>query len=1035
MHIRILSATIAAAFVLASCGRMDEPQPSPAEDTGELTVSFRCEDLVSTRSSVFSSTATAIEDVNCYIWDRGVCVAHYFLEGEVLSIRRTVSTGGEYTIYALANLGRSVEPDASGWERDESTMQGITVGRGEKDWTAFPMAGTAGPVSFRTGRQTVTVTLRRLVARLGFCFSPDLMLKGQDITVTAVRLRNAAADVHPFAAESAATSVLSVDDTASASDLQMISEDGTAYFYAFENCRGTLLPGNDDPWQKVPDSIGAQADLCTYLEVDCTLSGEGVIGGEVTYRFYPGDDNVTNFDVRRNRSYIICLCATGDGLDRLSWKVEADIDYMGNQLLTLRKDRGLHPIDDTYLGEMCSCSLTGIDASVLAYFGGSCESLLQNAVVRCIAADGGDDLIEFTGGKVTRDYITGIEGTALRAGKGSVWLCTRGGDLAVPLLQSVTVSQPSLVLSYDANASYPEWIDEPPVALINASPKAIHLYLCDSEGLSLMADEPDQYFFSDRPYRFDSSIDLGDYELCLSDNVEVLLERHYLFDGTQDDVVGQPFATYEYSVTLSDDMDTWDDYAIGVLVDACFATSPPFRITIADPNQELSVSGTTAVSYQRVELCFQNSSGELDIINPSHIPLYLQAYEFTIGDRTLEEDLLPSFGTAYSIPSSVSSALTSSTITMYSAVGYLQPRIYTSPVRSVYLNPLSADMEVERDRWVVRRDALAFKGYSLMTNINNYYSTAAEPGSATGISVDLQAEGVLDVYRMNNIGVSSEQQYPQAYEGGFSGTAIFSSGRYVSSDISGCAGQTDVCTAFNGIIYSPGTMRTLLASNATLSTSSSFTSTSSGKNTERLTVTLKNGKPTDFTFTLNLYGEVTVYPKGTAWSSNTHLIGPDDAVYAKIHSGSTVSSSYYRSVSALRSVHSLSLTGSGTTTGNVLSLRTQITDNLFAQTETDAYTLLNGSNDFQHQYHPIDFYMKISAKTQNMGDIYKGTFSNRGYTGNSTAAQKTGSFFLDTYYYWNSSYRHNKNDDSATTWTFGCHYLETDGIGYVCLVK
>ena len=114
------------------------------------------------------------------------------------------------------------------------------------------------------------------------------------------------------------------------------------------------------------------------------------------------------------------------------------------------------------------------------------------------------------------------------------------------------------------------------------------------------------------------------------------------------------------------------------------------------------------------------------------------------------------------------------------------------------------------------------------------------------------------------------------------------------------------------------------------------TSSFSSRNTETLTVTLKSGKPTDLTFTLHLYGEVTVYPKGTARGSVKHLIGPDDAVSARMHSGSTVSSGYYRSASALRSVHSLSLSGSGSTTGTVVSLRSQITADLFSQTETDA---------------------------------------------------------------------------------------------------
>ena len=1030
-----LHIALAAALLTAwACSQMETGSPSGGDGDALVTLTFACE-AGHTRSAAFGSTVTAIEDLNIFIWDRGRCILHRYLGDGGTSLRQTVSTGGEYTVYALANMGREYLPAADGWERDESTMEALSVGRSEKEWTAFPMAGTAGPVSFRTGDQTVTVTLRRLVSRLGFRFSPDVLLSGQDIRVRAVRLCNAAADVHPFLQESAAGAVLATDDSASQADLQALAEGGSAYFYAFENCRGTLLPGNDDPWEKVPDNIGSEAALCTYLEVECTMPGSGVIGGDVTYRFYPGDDNTSNFDLRRNRSYIICLCATGDGLDRLSWKVEPDIDYMDNPLVTLRRDSGLHEIASTYLGEMFSCSLTDIDPSVTAYFGGSLESMRTGAAVRCLADDGGEDLVVFGKGRVSGTAITGIEGTVLRAGTGSVWLCTADGRKVVPLLRSVTVNKPDLVLSYDSSASYPEHIDEPPVALINAGPKAIHLYLCDSTGLNLMARVPEQYGFSDRPYRFSGTLDLGGYELCRTDNVGTLLECSYLFDETQDDVTGQPFTTYGYSVTLSDDERTWDDAAIAVLVDACFATSPPFTITIEDRDQGLSTRGTAAVTHQTVELCYLNSSGELAVTNPSHIPFRMEAYEFTFGNTFLEADRLPSFGTAYSIPSSVHPSLSSSTITLYSAVGYVQPRIYTSPVKSVILNPLSADVMVEQDRWLVRRDALAFKGYSAMTYINNYYSTAAEPSSVTCLSVDLQADGRLGLYRTGRLAVSPDQEYPQDYEGGFDGTAIFSAGRFVSSDIYGCEGKTDACTAFGGIIYSPSTMRTLLAGNASLTASSTISSSSSGKNTETLTVTLKSGRPTDLTFTLHLYGEVTVYPKGTARGSVKHLIGPDDAVSARMHSGSTVSSGNYRSASALRSVHSLSLSGSGSTTGTVVSLRSQITADLFSQTETDAYTLLNGSNDFQHQYHPIDFYMKISAKTQNIGDIYKGTFSGRGYTGNSTDAQKTGSFFLSTYYYWNSAYRWNKNDDSATTWTFGCHYLETDGIGYVCLVK
>lgn len=1031
-----VASLLTCAVLPTSCVR----EEIPAEDndwTTMMTVSFRCESPISTRSSAFSSTVTAINDVNCYIWDRGVCVAHYYLEGEAQSIDHIISTRGEYTFYALANIGRKMEPAVSGWQTDESSMMDITVARNEKRWREFPMAGTAGPVSFSSGNQAVTVTLRRLVARIGFSFSPDDLLKGQNIEVTAVRLRNAAADVHPFATESAASSVFSVDDTASQTDLQLIAENKVAYFYAFENCRGTLFPDNDDPWKKVPENIGSEAALCTYLEVDCKMPGDGVIGGKVTYRFYPGSDNVTNFDVRRNHSYIIRLCATGDGLDRLSWKVDADVSYTNNQLATLRKDGGLHPIDDTYLGEMFSCSLTNIDASVLAYFGGTVADLMQNADLRCIADDGGTDLIEFNGGSESAGSVTRIEGTALRAGNGSVWLCTRDGNLAVPLLQRVTVNRPNLVLSYDICANYPECIDEPPMALINAGMKAIHLYLCDRDGLNLMADVANQYCFSERPYRFSGSLDLGRYEYCRkSDNVEVLLECSYLFDGNQEDVVGQPFASFEYGITLSDNESTWNILPISTLVDACFDTSPPFSITIEDRNQELSASTTAALSYQKVEIEYLNEDNEIEFVNPSNIPLQIRVYEFTFGNA-LDRNLLPEFGVAYKIPSNVSSALSNTTITPYAAVGYHIPMLYTSPVRTIEVSPKSPSVMVGRDRWLVGQEYLNFKGYKLRDIINTYYSRYAEPSSTTGIAIDIRADGYGNFYRMDNLGVSASQKYPSYdYYGDFSGSAIFSDGQFVCSDIGGCVGCGQACEVNkNDIIYSPSKMITLLKKNAELKTyCTSPSSSSSGKNTNSLIVTLKDAYATDFTFILSLYGEVTVYPKGTFRGSVTHLVGPDsNRAYARIHSGS--SSTNYRCVPELKTTHSLSLKSSGTQIGYPVDLYSLITSNLFSLTETDAYTALNGSNSFQHQYHPINFYMSMDVKAQNIADIYKGTFSDRSYSGSTSEDLKSGCFFTNDYYYWNPNYLWNKIDESSTIWNFRCNELNLYGIGYVCVVE
>lgn len=77
--------------------------------------------------------------------------------------------------------------------------------------------------------------------------------------------------------------------------------------------------------EKVPDSLGERAGLCTYIEVNCKFAEGFLLAGDVTYRFYIGNDNITNFDVRRNTIISIYLYLTDDGLNKVSWKVEADV--------------------------------------------------------------------------------------------------------------------------------------------------------------------------------------------------------------------------------------------------------------------------------------------------------------------------------------------------------------------------------------------------------------------------------------------------------------------------------------------------------------------------------------------------------------------------------------------------------------------------------------------------------------------------------------------------------------------------------------
>ena len=57
-------------------------------------------------------------------------------------------------------------------------------------------------------------------------------------------------------------------DYASEADVTLLNEGQEISLYVLENRQGTLLPSNEDPWRKVPDSLDETvAACCTYLEV------------------------------------------------------------------------------------------------------------------------------------------------------------------------------------------------------------------------------------------------------------------------------------------------------------------------------------------------------------------------------------------------------------------------------------------------------------------------------------------------------------------------------------------------------------------------------------------------------------------------------------------------------------------------------------------------------------------------------------------------------------------------------------------------
>jgi uncharacterized protein YjdB len=114
-------------------------------------------------------------------------------------------------------------------------------------------------------------------------------------------------------------------DYASSSDLSTLNSGEEISFYAYENRQGVLLPDNKNADSKIPSSIPANAELCTYLELSGSYSGEyegvDVYSDNVKYRFYLGEDNCTDFNVTRNKDIRVNLKVTEERIFDESWRI------------------------------------------------------------------------------------------------------------------------------------------------------------------------------------------------------------------------------------------------------------------------------------------------------------------------------------------------------------------------------------------------------------------------------------------------------------------------------------------------------------------------------------------------------------------------------------------------------------------------------------------------------------------------------------------------------------------------------------------
>ena len=609
---RILYTLLASLACISCIHEFPEPEFSDQENSQQekTKVTFRITNAFSTRSSVIVDDE-AVNNINIFAYRDGKLETKVYMSSPSVVVIE-LTKGATYNLYAVANSGSLNAPVK------ESLLGAINCSilsisdlkRG------IPMAWAQDRVYIDEDSSDIHIALERLVSRVGFRVDASLL---NGLKVNSVKLKQSAKVVRPFLSGGsyARTTAEVIDgDSASDQDIRDINSGDAVFFYAMENIHGNLLPGNLDPWAKVPDEVGGRASLCTYLEVECSFLSDSMYDGTVTYRFFAGDNNTSDFSIRRNTDMLIAMCPTGDGLREVSWKVESDIKVRDGYAWGYI-DEGRHTADDLYLGEMFYYYVD-ISDELTEHFNGD----ISGCTFEFVSDDGG--AITFSNYSPSNQYKSiYAHGTCCGEGTGEIWLCDNAGNRVTPVGSDFYIQKPKMVLSFYSSVHVDETdfaVDESPWCYINSGQERLHIYFTDNEGYNLNTDywcgyDPSIFRFESNPYvesefNIESTIDVKlTAGTANSDGPVAIYDITCTHHGTDDEIntnLLSALASYRAFYVDLDEL----NYGIG--------DSPSLYLEIPDITLTLVDNGWAN---------YGNTLLALKVDNPSNLPLNITGWQ------------------------------------------------------------------------------------------------------------------------------------------------------------------------------------------------------------------------------------------------------------------------------------------------------------------------------------------------------------------------------------------------------------------------
>ena len=276
-----------------------------------------------TKSSFTEEQLKRISDLNILIYHEGILQKEYCKYITDLSSIRFSLPGGKdgFNIYLVGNVG---EVDAPESESDIEDLQYVVSSYDDFRTKGFPVANAY--MNYTKGSPT-NLKVKRLVGQYNVRIDASA---DAEYTVKDLRMINCALDVYPFATDKKATVfgnliATKTGDILTADDVQKLNAGEVVPLYFIENLQGVLLPNNTDRKNKIPSVVGDKyAPYCTYIEITADIQTASAKYTNGKYRFYLGQDETTDFSIRRNTVYNATLDFTQNMVSEEEWRIEVD---------------------------------------------------------------------------------------------------------------------------------------------------------------------------------------------------------------------------------------------------------------------------------------------------------------------------------------------------------------------------------------------------------------------------------------------------------------------------------------------------------------------------------------------------------------------------------------------------------------------------------------------------------------------------------------------------------------------------------------